>query len=189
MSIEDEQATLPPEPRRATPSSTAPRRMSPVATATAARAAMGMAGTSDHAPYTVARPSRTPSDIANAVEQGRRAMLIEILRVIDGLPEDAAISGQDPDGHLLDGIGFACERLLAHLRRVGVRPFDAAGATFDPTFHEAVCTETVRDPSYDGRIVGTLAPGYTLGGEIIRRAAVIVGRYEMSHWGAGTVGA
>ena len=62
------------------------------------------------------------------------------------------------------------------MAKFGVTPIKAIGEPFDPLFHEAVAVQTVSDIDSDGKVVQEVQKGYTLNGEVIRPARVIVGK-------------
>ncbi len=59
----------------------------------------------------------------------------------------------------------------------GVEPMDSKGRIFNPTYHEAV--ERITDPKYrQEEIVEVLRVGFTMDGEVIRHAKVVVANCE-----------
>ena len=47
---------------------------------------------------------------------------------------------------------------------------------FDPSLHEAITTIPATSPEDDGLIVGTVRPGYRIGEDVLRPAAVAVAK-------------
>jgi len=70
------------------------------------------------------------------------------------------------------------EALLHMLEESGVAPFDAVGETYARERHEAL-EHRDAGPEYVGRVIEQLRPGYTLQGEVIRRAQIVLGRPKM----------
>ncbi len=81
---------------------------------------------------------------------------------------------------LVQGMGMIQGRFFSELASLGVQPFSSKGEKFDPERHEAVRTVEVADPALDGVVVEELAPGYSLGDEVIRPSTVAVGKLASS---------
>jgi molecular chaperone GrpE len=123
--------------------------------------------------------ARMRRDVAKEVERGAKAVLADLLDVVDNLDraiEAARSAGSDPP--LLQGVEMVRAQFLAKLDGHGVRPIDAAGWPFDPACHEAAATVPVADPSQDGIVVGVIRQGYAVRDEVLRPAIVAVGAFE-----------
>lgn len=122
--------------------------------------------------------ARLRRDVAKEVERGKRAVLADLLDVLDNLDRalDAARSASSP-GPLLQGVELVRAQFLAKLEALGVRPVEALHHTFDPTRHEAATTVPVADPAQDGMVVGIIRQGYAIGDDILRPAVVAVARF------------
>lgn len=118
---------------------------------------------------------RMRRDVAKDVERGTRAILADLLDVVDNLDRaiDAARTGT-PGTALLQGVEMVRSQFLAKLDGHGVRTIDALGRPFDPGRHEAATTVPVTDPGQDGFVVGVIRQGYTIGDEVLRPAVVAV---------------
>lgn len=112
--------------------------------------------------------------VREARDLARRDLLLRVLDVGDNL-ERALSFAEGEQGGLAEGVG-ATLRVLQHmLEREGVARIEAADAPFDPALHEAVGVIDV--PGMDGeRVVAVERAGFTLGGELLRPARVVVGR-------------
>jgi len=116
-------------------------------------------------------------DRQDAIERTRRQMLSLVLGVLDNLERAMAFGGV-PDGpakSLLDGLKMTHRQILEQLRGIGVRPIEAAGATFDPRLHEAVAVvppEQAHQPA--GTVAGEVLRGYLLNDDVLRPAKVAV---------------
>jgi molecular chaperone GrpE len=122
--------------------------------------------------------ARQRKDIARAIERGRRAMLVELLEVIDNLDRaiDAARGASNPEV-LVQGVEMVRGLFLAKLDGFGVQRIDPLGDGFDPARHEAITVVPVSEPSQDGIVCGVLAPGYLVGEDVLRPARVAVARH------------
>jgi len=66
--------------------------------------------------------------------------------------------------------------LLSKLEGFGVKRMAVEGEPFDPLKHEAVSTVPAANPEQDGRVVGVIRHGYTIGGDVLRPASVAVAK-------------
>jgi molecular chaperone GrpE len=123
--------------------------------------------------------ARLRREIGKEIERGRRALLLELLDVLDNLDRavDAARVANET-GTLLQGVEMVQAQFLSKLQGAGVLKVRALGAAFDPGRHEAVTTVPVTDPSLDGTVVGVITEGYAIGDDVLRPAMVAVGKLE-----------
>ena len=132
--------------------------------------------------------TRLRRDVAREVERGKRAVLAELLEVVDNLDRAiaAARSGpvapvrptrDDATENLTRGVELVRDQFLAKLAAFGVARVDARGQPFDATRHEAVTTTPVQDIAQDGVVVAVVKEGYAIGDEIPRPASVVVGQF------------
>ena len=123
--------------------------------------------------------ARMRRDVAKEVERGARAVLADLLDVVDNL--DRAIEAgraAAPASALVQGVEMVRAQFLATLEGHGVRPLEAAGQPFDPSRHEAATTVPVRDPGQDGLVVGVIRQGYAIRDEVLRPAVVAVAAFQ-----------
>ena len=120
---------------------------------------------------------RMKSELGKEIERSRRAMLADLLEVVDNL-ERAIESGRQASGAeaLVQGVEMVRAQFLAKLDGLGVRRVEAIGARFDPALHEAATTVPASNPAEDGMVVGVIRPGYTIGDDVLRPAVVAVAR-------------
>jgi molecular chaperone GrpE len=122
--------------------------------------------------------TRIRRDVAREVERGRRAVIAELLEVLDNLDRAVAAGPDGSASALLEGVALVRQQFLAKLEGLGVRRLSALGSTFDAAQHEAVTTTLVQDPSQEGVVVAVIKEGYVIGEEVLRPAAVVVGQRE-----------
>ena len=122
--------------------------------------------------------ARIRREVSRDVERGRRAIVTDLLEVLDNLDRaiDAARDGDAPADALLRGVELVRDQFLAKLEMLGVHRIDALGQFFDAATHEAVTMTPVTDPDQDGRVVSVTREGYTIGDDLLRPAGVVVGR-------------
>jgi molecular chaperone GrpE len=120
---------------------------------------------------------RLKREISKDVERARREILADLLDVVDNLDRalDAARKSPSPDA-LLQGVEMVQRQFLGKLEALGVKRIDVAGAAFDPAVHEAVSTVPAQSPEDEGRVVGVVRHGYTIGADVLRPASVAVAR-------------
>lgn len=109
-----------------------------------------------------------------AVERQRRDLLSRFLDVADNLERALSFADSDPAA-LAEGVDATHRELSKILASEGVEPIAAMDAPFDPDLHEAVGVVPVPDATED-RVVSVDRTGYTVGGELLRPARVIVGQ-------------
>jgi molecular chaperone GrpE len=124
---------------------------------------------------------RLRREIAKDIERARRDVIAEMLEVLDNL--DRAIASAQTAGtgdpSLLQGVELVRRQFLSKLEGLGVKRIDAEGLPFDPALHEAVTTVPASSADRDGIVVGVIRPGYSIGGQVLRAAAVAVGKLEI----------
>ena len=128
--------------------------------------------------------SRLRRDVAKEVERGKRAVLADLLDVVDNLDRAlaAARDGAAP-GPLLQGVELVRGQFLAKLRAWAYGR-SRGGHQFDPNVHEAATIVPVADPARDGIVVGIIRQGYAIGDDILRPAVVAVAKFN--HEGAAS---
>jgi molecular chaperone GrpE len=120
---------------------------------------------------------RLRREISKDIERARREVIADLLEVLDNLDRaiEAAGKAAAPDA-LLQGVEMVQRQFLSKLESLGVKRVNSEGAHFDPAKHEAVSTVPAAKPEDDGRIVGIVRHGYTIGDEVLRPASVAVAK-------------
>jgi len=120
---------------------------------------------------------RLRREISKDIERSRREILADLLDVVDNLDRaiDAAGKARSPDA-LLQGVEMVRRQFLSKLDSLGVKRIEAEGASFDPARHEAVSTVPTAKAEDDGRVVGVVRQGYTIGNDVLRPASVAVAK-------------
>jgi molecular chaperone GrpE len=91
-----------------------------------------------------------------------------ILRLLPGLDNLLLADKHTED----EGVKIAIRHFLDILEGEGVKKIKTENADFDPNLMEAISTTT----GADGKVVEEVKAGYTLNGEVIRAAQVVVGK-------------
>jgi molecular chaperone GrpE len=116
---------------------------------------------------------RTRRELEEAQRKGLERAIVEILPVSDNLERAVqAAQGTTDVQAIVDGISMVLRFFEDALTRLGVERVPAVGGGFDPALHEAV--QHVPSDSPPGTVVSEMAPGYRLGGKLLRAAIVAV---------------
>jgi molecular chaperone GrpE len=126
-----------------------------------------------------AAKARIRRDVVKDVERGKRAVMAELLDVVDNFDRAIEAARQAGEtGALLQGVEMVRAQFLSRLEGFGVTRMPALGQAFDPSRHEAVSTVPVGDPAQENHVLGVIREGYEMGGEVLRPALVAVGQKE-----------
>ncbi len=118
---------------------------------------------------------RARREVGREIERNKRAMLGELLEVMDNLDRALDAGSRGSVDGLLEGVRLVRAQFLARLEGFGISPIDALHQRFDPALHEAVTTVPAAEQD-DDRVVGVVRPGYRIGDEVLRPAMVAVGK-------------
>ena len=106
-----------------------------------------------------------------------QSLLKEMLSVVDNL-ELAMNSANDHktiDKGLLQGLEMTHSEILKVFEKFNVKPIEAKGQVFDPTFHEAVMQEQT-DEFDDNTVINELQKGYLIHDRLLRPSMVVVAK-------------
>jgi molecular chaperone GrpE len=119
--------------------------------------------------------NRAQRDIALAVEQSERKILLEMLAVLDNFDRGLGATYQDFDTFRA-GVELIRKQFLEALRRLSVDQLPLqVGEPFDALNAEALTT--FADPNLpDGAVAAIYERGYNLRGQLLRAARVVVNR-------------
>ncbi len=119
--------------------------------------------------------ARVRKDASRDAELNRRAVFADLLEVIDNLDRAlaAARAGGSAD-QLVQGVELVRQQFLHKLAGYGISRIEPLGEPFDPEVHEAVTTVPVTAEYAEGIVAGVAAPGYLIGDDVLRPAAVAV---------------
>ncbi|WP_243304979.1 nucleotide exchange factor GrpE [Geothrix oryzisoli] len=121
--------------------------------------------------------NRAQRDIAMAVEQAERKILLEMLPVLDNFERGLSASYQDVESFRA-GVELIQKQFLEALRRMNVEAMPLKiGDAFDALHAEALTTFS--DPNLpDGAVAAVYERGYSLKGQLLRPARVVVNRLQ-----------
>ena len=106
-----------------------------------------------------------------------QSLIKEMLSVVDNL-ELAMNATNGPkaiDKDLLQGLEMTHREILKVFEKFSVKPIDAKGQPFDPTFHEAVMQEETND-SPKNTVINELQRGYMIHDRLLRPSMVVVAK-------------
>jgi molecular chaperone GrpE len=120
---------------------------------------------------------RARRDAGKEIERGKRAILVELLDVVDNL-DRALESAKDARSidTLVHGVEMVRQQFLQRLEGFGITPLDPLNEPFDPTRHEAVTVIPTQGTGDEEKVVGVVRRGYLVGDEVLRPAQVAVGK-------------
>ena len=106
-----------------------------------------------------------------------RDTMSALLPVLDDFDRAKKAADQNDKGNLFEeGIGLVYRKLYTTLEQKGLEPMDSEGQDFDPEFHDAMTETPAPSEELKGKVVDVIDRGYTLNGNIIRHAKVVVGK-------------
>ena len=117
--------------------------------------------------------ARLRKEVSKDVERGRRSLIVSFLEVLDNLDRalGAASDSADP---FVAGVSIVRQQFLTTLEGMGVKRIDPLGQPFDPALHEAVSSVPAQPGAAANTVIGVVRPGYLIGEEVLRPAAVAV---------------
>jgi len=113
-----------------------------------------------------------------------QSLIKEMLSVVDNLE----LAMNSTDGHkaidkdLMQGLEMTHKEILKVFEKFNVKPIDAKGQPFDPTFHEAVMQEETND-SPKNTVINELQRGYMIHDRLLRPSMVVVAKPKENNEG------
>jgi molecular chaperone GrpE len=111
------------------------------------------------------------------VKFANEGLILDLLNVLDDLERtvDLAESSKEDLSAFLKGVEMILAHLYEMLKNHGVKPIEAEGKIFDPSFHEALMqVENKELPEHT--IIEVLQKGYLIHGRVLRTAKVKVSK-------------
>jgi molecular chaperone GrpE len=105
-----------------------------------------------------------------------QSLVKDLLPIIDNLElalKSSAATDDSVGTSLIDGVELTRREILRVLENHQVKPIEALGAAFDPTYHEAVMREETNEHP-ENTVVGELQKGYLMHERLIRPSMVVV---------------
>ena len=120
---------------------------------------------------------RTSRELEEFRKFANQSLIKEMLSVVDNLE----LAMNSTNGHktidqgLLQGLDMTHKEILKVFEKFDVKPIEAQGQAFDPTFHEAVMQEAT-DEFDENTVINELQKGYLIHDRLLRPAMVVVAR-------------
>ena len=124
---------------------------------------------------------RTSRELEEFRKFANQSLIKEMLSVIDNLE----LAMNSTNGHksidqgLLQGLDMTHKEILKVFEKFNVKPIEAKGQIFDPTYHEAVMQEET-DEAGENTVINELQKGYLIHDRLLRPAMVVVARSKES---------
>ena len=120
---------------------------------------------------------RSSREMAEFRKFSNQSLLKEMLSVVDNLElaMNSSKSHKAIDKGLLEGLEMTHNEILKVFEKFNVKPIDAKGKTFDPTFHEVVMQEKT-DEFAENTVINELQRGYLMHERLLRPAMVVVAK-------------
>ena len=116
-------------------------------------------------------------ETSDSRKYANETLLKELLSVVDNL-ERALTTFKEGDvvtNSLIDGVEMTLGELLKIFKKFAVKPVEARGKPFDPTYHQAMGQEKT-DKHPENTITQELQKGYTCHDRLLRPAMAIVAK-------------
>lgn len=120
---------------------------------------------------------RSVKQVADTVAYEKKTIIKSLLPSIDNFEHALthACATQGEEDNLVKGIQLVFTHMMDALKSHGVERIEAAGKQFDPNEHEAMMQKNDPDAE-DNAVLEVYQAGYTMGGQVIRPAKVIVNK-------------
>lgn len=120
---------------------------------------------------------RTLREKSEIIKNGAENVLKGILPILDDFERGIeAIKDDATAVSVKEGMELIYNKFVKYLQQNGVKEIPTEDAVFDVDLHEAIAMVPVDDESKKGKIIDTIAKGYTLNDKVIRHAKVAVGQ-------------
>ncbi|MCX7110347.1 MAG: nucleotide exchange factor GrpE [Candidatus Methylumidiphilus sp.] len=120
---------------------------------------------------------RTEKEVGDARKYAVEKFARELLVVLDSLELGIqAAAGDTPEVvKLREGSELTLKQFFGVLEKFNVKPIEALGAKFDPTFHQAMTLEQ-NDEVEPNTVVKVFQKGYTINDRLLRPAMVVIAK-------------
>lgn len=120
---------------------------------------------------------RTLREKADIIKNGAENVLKGILPILDDFERGIEAIKDDASAvSVKEGMELIYNKFVKYLQQNGVKEIPTDNADFDVDLHEAIAMVPVDDDAKKGKVIDTIAKGYTLNDKVIRHAKVAVGQ-------------
>ena len=117
--------------------------------------------------------ARNEKESAEMSDKGAMDAIEKILPVIDNLERALETIDEENKTPFQDGVEKIYKQLMDTLESIGVKPMNAVGTEFDPTFHNAVIHEE-DEAQGENLVIEEMQKGYMYKEKVLRHAMVKV---------------
>jgi len=115
---------------------------------------------------------RTSKEKEQMFSMGEKSVIEKMLPVVDNFERGlAAVPENEKDSAIVSGMEMVYKQLIKQLEDLGVKPIEAVGKEFDPSFHNAVM-QVESDEFETGVVAQEFQKGYTYHDMVIRHSMV-----------------
>jgi len=120
---------------------------------------------------------RTARELEDLKKYATENLIRQLLNVVDNLERAIASASADGknDQSVVDGVVLTLAEITKILEKHHVRPIEAMGEPFDPTFHQAMCQEE-NDDYPPNTVVQEFQKGYLIHDRLLRPTMVVVSK-------------
>ena len=118
---------------------------------------------------------RSSEDRLNLISSASAKTIEGLLPVLDDCERALEILSKSSDEAAKEGTLLIYNKLMDYLKTQGLAKIEAKGEVFDTDFHEAVTQFPAPSEELKGKVIDVVQNGYTLGGNVLRYAKVVVG--------------
>jgi molecular chaperone GrpE len=122
---------------------------------------------------------RVQKEKEDLMKYGNECLLAEILPVLDNMERALDHASEESLSAIIEGVNLTRSMLLSVLKKFGVEPIEAKGASFDSAFHQAMCQVESNDVAPNS-IIEEYQKGYLLNDRLLRPAMVSVAAAKKS---------
>lgn len=120
---------------------------------------------------------RTLREKSEIIKNGAEGALKGLLPVIDDFERGLAAIKESSDASAVkEGLELIYNKFVKYLEQNGVKEIVSTDSVFDADLHDAIAMVPVDDESKKGKVIDTIAKGYTLNDKVIRHSKVAVGQ-------------
>ncbi len=117
---------------------------------------------------------RSAREMGDLRKYANESLIRELLPVVDSIElAIGSATGDDDVSSFVEGVDLTLKSLLKVFEKFVVKPIEAIGKPFDPTFHQAVMQEA-SDDQPENTVLKELQKGYTIHDRLLRPTMVVV---------------
>lgn len=117
---------------------------------------------------------RTSKERAELIQTAGKEVILSLLPVIDDFERADKADIQDILAYK-EGIKLIHHKFNAILEAKGLKPIESIGQPFNVDLHEAITSIPAGSDDMKGKVIDEAEKGYTLNGQVVRFAKVIIG--------------